>query len=59
MWDGHLRASRDRSAHGDRVLFLDDVVIGRLLAFFKATLPRHSRDTGDPPAETAKPAKSV
>lgn len=36
--DTHVRALRDRSAHGNRQLFLDDVVIAHLLAFFNPTL---------------------
>ena len=38
MLDQHLRALRDRTAHGNRALFLDDVVIAHLLAFFNPTL---------------------
>jgi hypothetical protein len=38
MLDEHLRALRDRSPHGNRVVFLDDVVIAHLLAFFNPTL---------------------
>jgi hypothetical protein len=38
MLDAHVRALRDREAHGNRELFLDDVVIAHLLAFFNPTL---------------------
>lgn len=34
----HVRALRDRDAHGNRALFLDDVVVAHLLAFFNPTL---------------------
>ena len=38
MLETHVRALRDRAAHGNRTLFLDDVVIAHLLAFFNPTL---------------------
>lgn len=38
MLEAHVRALRDRPAHGNRQLFLDDVVIAHLLAFFNPTL---------------------
>jgi hypothetical protein len=38
MLDAHVRALRGRPAHGNRALFLDDVVIAHLLAFFNPTL---------------------
>ena len=38
MLDKHVRALRDNAAHGNRELFLDDVVIAHLLAFFNPTL---------------------
>ncbi|HEY2839382.1 MAG TPA: hypothetical protein VGJ26_09545, partial [Pirellulales bacterium] len=34
MLDKHLRGLRERDAHGNRGLFLDDVVTAHLLAFF-------------------------
>lgn len=38
MLEKHVRALRDDAAHGNRQLFLDDVVIAHLLAFFNPTL---------------------
>jgi hypothetical protein len=38
MLERHTRALRDADAHGNRHLFLDDVVIAHLLAFFNPTL---------------------
>jgi hypothetical protein len=38
MLDKHLRGLREQSAHGNRELFLDDVVTAHLLAFFNPTL---------------------
>lgn len=38
MLEKHVRALRDADAHGNRQLFLDDVVIAHLLAFFNPTL---------------------
>jgi len=38
MLEGHTRALRRNNAHGNRQLFLDDVVIAHLLAFFNPTL---------------------
>lgn len=38
MLEGHVRALRDENAHGNRQLFLDDVVIAHLLAFYNPTL---------------------
>ncbi len=38
MLDAHVRALRDDAAHGNQALFLDDVVIAHLLAFFNPTL---------------------
>jgi hypothetical protein len=38
MLDKHLRGLRERDAHGNRGLFLDDVVTAHLLAFFNPTL---------------------
>jgi hypothetical protein len=38
MLERHVRALRDSAAHGNRRLFLDDVVIAHLLAFFNPTL---------------------
>ena len=38
MLQAHVRRLRDRAAHGNRSLFLDDVVIAHLLAFFNPTL---------------------
>ena len=38
MLDRHVRSLRDADAHGNRQLFLDDVVIAHLLAFFNPTL---------------------
>jgi hypothetical protein len=38
MLEAHVRALRERPAHGNRQLFLDDVVIAHLLAFFNPTL---------------------
>jgi hypothetical protein len=38
MLQTHVRALRDRPAHGNRHVFLDDVAIAHLLAFFNPTL---------------------
>ena len=38
MLEKHVRALRDSNAHGNRGLFLDDVVVAHLLAFFNPTL---------------------
>jgi len=38
MLDKHVRALRDGAAHGNRQLFLDDVAIAHLLAFYNPTL---------------------
>lgn len=38
MLEKHVRALRDSHAHGNRELFLDDVVIAHLLAFYNPTL---------------------
>lgn len=38
MLEAHVRALRDEKAHGNRELFLDDVVIAHLLAFYNPTL---------------------
>jgi hypothetical protein len=38
MLERHVRALRDADAHGNRHVFLDDVVIAHLLAFFNPTL---------------------
>jgi len=38
MLETHVRALRDLPGHGNRELFLDDVVIAHLLAFFNPTL---------------------
>jgi hypothetical protein len=38
MLEKHVRALRDSTAHGNRQLFLDDVVVAQLLAFFNPTL---------------------
>jgi hypothetical protein len=38
MLERHTRALRDADPHGNRQLFLDDVVIAHLLAFFNPTL---------------------
>lgn len=38
MLDAHVRAMRAGPTHGNRELFLDDVVIAELLAFFNPTL---------------------
>jgi hypothetical protein len=38
MLEAHVRAPGDRDAHGNRELFLDDVVIAHLLAFYNPTL---------------------
>lgn len=38
MLEQYVRRLRDRDAHGNRRLFLDDVVIAHLLAFFNPTL---------------------
>jgi hypothetical protein len=38
MLEKHVRALRDSPAHGNRQLFLDDVVIAHLLAFYNPTL---------------------
>lgn len=38
MLEAHVRALRQADAHGNRQLFLDDVVIAYLLAFFNPTL---------------------
>ena len=38
MLDQHLRGLREQNAHGNRELFLDDVVTAHLLAFFNPTL---------------------
>lgn len=38
MLEKHVRALRDSTAHGNRQLFLDDVVVAHLLAFFNPTL---------------------
>jgi hypothetical protein len=38
MLQKHVRALRDSPAHGNRALFLDDVVVAHLLAFFNPTL---------------------
>jgi len=38
MLEKHVRMSREDRAHGNRPLFLDDVVIAHLLAFFNPTL---------------------
>jgi hypothetical protein len=38
MLQTHVRALRDRPAHGNRQVFLDDVAIAHLLAFFNPTL---------------------
>ncbi len=38
MLEKHVRALRNSAAHGNRRLFLDDVVIAHLLAFFNPTL---------------------
>ena len=38
MLQKHVRALRDLSAHGNRDLFLDDVVVAHLLAFFNPTI---------------------
>jgi hypothetical protein len=38
MLDKHVHALRKANAHGNRQLFLDDVVIAHLLAFFNPTL---------------------
>lgn len=38
LLEAHLRGLRNSDAHGNRHLFLDDVVIAHLLAFFNPTL---------------------
>ena len=38
MLEKHVRALRNSKSHGNRDLFLDDVVIAHLLAFFNPTL---------------------
>ena len=38
MLERHIQALREADAHGNRRLFLDDVVIAHLLAFFNPTL---------------------
>jgi len=38
MLEKQVRGLRDSSAHGNRELFLDDVVVAQLLAFFNPTL---------------------
>jgi hypothetical protein len=38
MLEKHVRSLRDADAHGNRQLFLDDVVVAHLLAFFNPTL---------------------
>ena len=38
MLEKHLRGLREAGAHGNRQLFLDDVLIAHLLAFFNPTL---------------------
>jgi transposase len=38
MLEKHVRVLRDANVHGNRQLFLDDVVIAHLLAFFNPTL---------------------
>src|SRR5947207_6493115 len=38
MLGAHVRALRESDAHGNRQVFLDDVVIAHLLAFFNPTL---------------------
>jgi Transposase DDE domain len=38
MLEGHLRGLRGSEVHGNRQLFLDDVVIAHILAFFNPTL---------------------
>ena len=38
MLEKHVRGLRNSAAHGNRRLFLDDVVIAHLLAFFNPTV---------------------